>query len=333
LDQVANFIITNTKGMQLGTATSEYADPFTGGNRYVPGSSSGVTQGGGGGGVDPFTGSTAYRSGSAAPTAMDTSENKAPPCFPVKSYLKFPQPPNSVALKGKLTEFISTLGAQAGIDSGNVDDILRIGTTTEWDEKLDSLVQICLQQWPRDKIFPVLDLLRVAVLTPSVAKAVNSSKISESMLETCLVEENPTNQMLVLRTLCNSFGNDSASLMTKQSDIVSKVLSHLSKGKNNQVAAATLFLNYSILVAEPTWSNIDSQTEVLMGVISLIEMLEDPEGLYRLLVGIGNLISENKTTTELFQSLGGASMVASYSQNASLPKIKDCAQQLLSRLH
>ena len=30
LEQVANFIISNTKGMQLGTATSEYADPFTG---------------------------------------------------------------------------------------------------------------------------------------------------------------------------------------------------------------------------------------------------------------------------------------------------------------
>ena len=31
LDQVANFIITNTKGMQLGQANdSNYADPFTG---------------------------------------------------------------------------------------------------------------------------------------------------------------------------------------------------------------------------------------------------------------------------------------------------------------
>ena len=30
LDQVANFIIKNTKGMELGVASSDYADPFTG---------------------------------------------------------------------------------------------------------------------------------------------------------------------------------------------------------------------------------------------------------------------------------------------------------------
>lgn len=191
-----------------------------------------------------------------------------------------------------------------------------------------------------DKIFPVLDLLRIAVLTPGVAKAI-SGPITQSVLENCLGQENPTNQMLVLRLFCNLFASENGSLMTKQSEIVSKVLTNLSKGKNNQVAAATLLLNYSILVSgsensnqtNPLWCNIETQTEILMGIISLIEALDDSEAVYRLLVGIGNLISDNKTTTELFKSLGGDSLVRSYSQNATLPKIKDCAQQLLTRLH
>ena len=178
------------------------------------------------------------------------------------------------------------------------------------------------------------------MLTPGVAKAI-SGPITQSVLENCLGQENPTNQMLVLRLFCNLFASENGSLMTKQSEIVSKVLTNLSKGKNNQVAAATLLLNYSILVSgsensnqtNPLWCNIETQTEILMGIISLIEALDDSEAVYRLLVGIGNLISDNKTTTELFKSLGGDSLVRSYSQNATLPKIKDCAQQLLTRLH
>jgi hypothetical protein len=36
-DQVANFIIVNTKGEKLGGESSGFQDPFTGGGRYVPG--------------------------------------------------------------------------------------------------------------------------------------------------------------------------------------------------------------------------------------------------------------------------------------------------------
>ncbi|KAL4236565.1 hypothetical protein ACF0H5_004950 [Mactra antiquata] len=63
LDQVANFIIDNTKGVTLNQTTSGYADPFTGGNRYVPGSSSSTSTGGG---ADPFTGSGRYIPGSGS---------------------------------------------------------------------------------------------------------------------------------------------------------------------------------------------------------------------------------------------------------------------------
>lgn len=39
LDQIANFIITNAKGVTLGDTNtgSSVGDPFTGGGRYVPG--------------------------------------------------------------------------------------------------------------------------------------------------------------------------------------------------------------------------------------------------------------------------------------------------------
>ncbi|KAJ2468558.1 WD repeat protein Lub1, partial [Coemansia sp. RSA 2337] len=55
LDTVANFIIKNTDGVQLGSGESVSADPFTGGNRYVPGQSAGSA-----GVPDPFTGGSRY---------------------------------------------------------------------------------------------------------------------------------------------------------------------------------------------------------------------------------------------------------------------------------
>ncbi|KAH3731128.1 hypothetical protein DPMN_057134, partial [Dreissena polymorpha] len=64
LDQVANFITENTKGATLAQgAPADFADPFTGGNRYMPGSSSstGVVNG-----ADPFTGGGRYIPGSGS---------------------------------------------------------------------------------------------------------------------------------------------------------------------------------------------------------------------------------------------------------------------------
>lgn len=39
LSQIANFIMTNSKQTTTNFRAGEFADPFTGGNRYIPGSS------------------------------------------------------------------------------------------------------------------------------------------------------------------------------------------------------------------------------------------------------------------------------------------------------
>lgn len=58
LDQVANFIITNSGNAPvIETASSSYQDPFTGGGRYIP---TGSSFDSGAGNVDPFTGASSY---------------------------------------------------------------------------------------------------------------------------------------------------------------------------------------------------------------------------------------------------------------------------------
>ncbi|XP_023620512.1 phospholipase A-2-activating protein isoform X3 [Myotis lucifugus] len=64
LDQVAKFIIDNTKGQMLGLGNTSLSDPFTGGGRYVPGSSSGSSNTMSA--ADPFTGAGRYVPGSAS---------------------------------------------------------------------------------------------------------------------------------------------------------------------------------------------------------------------------------------------------------------------------
>lgn len=59
----------------------------------------------------------------------------------------------------------------------------------------------------------------------------------------------PTNQMLSLRLLCNAFGPLTPQLAQDRSIVVSRMLTNLAKGKTNEIAAATLILNYSIVVA------------------------------------------------------------------------------------
>lgn len=55
-EQVADFIIKNTNGVNLGSG--QYEDPFTGGNRYTPNSNQ---SSGSAAYSDPFTGQGSYR--------------------------------------------------------------------------------------------------------------------------------------------------------------------------------------------------------------------------------------------------------------------------------
>lgn len=63
MDQVADFIIKNAEGVNLGGG---YQDPFTGGSRYTPQSSQPTI---GQAYMDPFTGGGSYRPGTTNATS------------------------------------------------------------------------------------------------------------------------------------------------------------------------------------------------------------------------------------------------------------------------
>ena len=188
-----------------------------------------------------------------------------------------------------------------------------------------------------DKVFPVLDLLRIGSLNDQFASSlVSQLPLFEEIVPKFLSGDNPTNQMLTLRMLNNLFGTQTVSLMAHRGAIATQVLNNLSKPKNNQIAAATLFLNYSIVVTskdstqDPTWSGMENQTEILMSAITLVDVMEDTEAVYRILVALGNLIYGNPMSIQLFKGLSGDSIAKNYQREGGLPKIQQCAAEILA---
>lgn len=109
LDQIANFIIQNSRGGGIVMEQGSNCDPLTGGNAYVSGSggvqASSFTGGGTG---DPFTGGNAYVSGSGGVRAASFTNGSGDPFtgnnayttsnghtpvqhdyYPLKDFLKF----------------------------------------------------------------------------------------------------------------------------------------------------------------------------------------------------------------------------------------------------
>ncbi|CAF1556388.1 unnamed protein product, partial [Didymodactylos carnosus] len=106
LDQIANFIVTNTKGMVIDQKAPDFVDPFTGSGRYVPVGKSSTTQSRN---TDPFTGTGRYIPDSAGaqqqsqPSNYPVTKRDAAIC-PQTQYIKLVNAEQTKIL-GKLKEF------------------------------------------------------------------------------------------------------------------------------------------------------------------------------------------------------------------------------------
>lgn len=183
-----------------------------------------------------------------------------------------------------------------------------------------------------DKVFPVLDLLRLGALNPSFAQSFNENFDMTAALSTRFITKDvPINQMLYLRLLSNTFGPVTNDLAKNMSSLISQLLNNMVKSKTNEVAASTLVLNYSIAVSDKNnaaLSTVETQTEVLMAAVTMLEVVEDGEAVFRTLVAVGNIISGNSLMIDLFRSLSGNDVAERFISSGSLPKIQQCASQI-----
>lgn len=328
MDQVADFIIKNAEGVNLG---SSYQDPFTGGSRYTPASSNAPTLGGATY-QDPFTGSGSYRPGSttsslpASTTYQDpftgggsyktnaaaTAVPQQPKVLPIRSYLTLKQA-NPDAVLNKIRAFNEEV-TDSKLSENELEYLnssvafLKNPTNSKnGDSGLLAVIKMATQ-WPADKRFPALDLVRLfALYAPEeLASALPERNIAGFLLEAGGLSAShqaiEINAMLAYRGLANLFNTDvGRQLIWERRNSVADMLqvdvSGKFKGKAARLAISTLAVNFAILLSSK------NEGEIELGFTgTLCELLKDEnddENLYRFVMAFGTLVAQSSACREV----------------------------------
>ncbi|XP_060528385.1 phospholipase A-2-activating protein [Cylas formicarius] len=308
LEQVVDFILKNSKEQYVSPAS----DPFTGGSRYTPAATSSAPLVGTN--VDPLTGGSSYSTSAPKPTAnsVASSAGNADPFtggssyttaafqgsngstyFPVSSYRTFDAGDPNVVLN-KLKEFNAKLsGRGLAVSDADLEALSRLCTVPTSDvSTVDVLFR--LLNWPEDFVFPVLDIVRLAVRIPQNNETValkDGGALGDKMKKLIGDNKVPSNTIVALRTVCNLCAHPPGQdlIFANRFDILEHVtsLSHLNK--NAQIAAATVLLNLTVLcVARAD----DMGLFVLAQVVpDILTKFTEPEAHFRAYLAIGTLVN------------------------------------------
>uniref|UniRef100_H0VMN5 Phospholipase A-2-activating protein n=1 Tax=Cavia porcellus TaxID=10141 RepID=H0VMN5_CAVPO len=352
LDQVAKFIIDNTKGQMLGVGNTSFSDPFTGGGRYVPGSSGSsstvptadpftgagryvpgsASTGANMMGVDPFTGNSAYQSAGSKTLNI---------YFPKKEAVTFDQA-NPTQILGKLKELNGTAPEEKKLTEDDLvllEKILSLICNSSSEKPTAQQLQILWKaiNWPEDIVFPALDILRLSIKHPSVNEDFCGEKegahFSGHLISLLSPAGKPANQLLALRTFCNCFvGQAGQKLMMSQRESLISHAIELKSGsnKNIHIALATLTLNYSVCFHKD--HNIEGKAQCLSVISTILEVVQDLEATFRLLVALGTLISDDSNAVQLARSLGVDSQIRKYASVSEPAKVSECCRFILNLL-
>uniref|UniRef100_A0A674J448 Phospholipase A-2-activating protein n=1 Tax=Terrapene triunguis TaxID=2587831 RepID=A0A674J448_9SAUR len=331
LDQVVKFIIDNTKGQTLGNTDTGFSDPFTGAGRYVPGSASNMVAPLSGV-VDPFTGRGAYQATDAK------AENIY---FPKKEAVTFDQA-NPTQILGKLKELNGSAPEEQKLTEDDLillEKLLFVTCNTSLETPTAQQLQTLWKaiNWPEDIVFPALDILRLSIRHPSVNENFCSEKdsirFSSHLLKFLSRNGKQANQLLALRTLCNCFVSQGGQrLMMSQRDTIMSHAIELKLGgsKNIHIALATLTLNYAVWLHKV--NNIEGKAQCLSVISTVIEVVQDLEAIFRLLVALGTLISDDTNAVQLAKSLGVDSQIKKYASVSEPAKVSECCRFVLNLL-
>uniref|UniRef100_A0A2K6F8R3 Phospholipase A2 activating protein n=1 Tax=Propithecus coquereli TaxID=379532 RepID=A0A2K6F8R3_PROCO len=313
----------------VSSNTLPTADPFTGAGRYVPGSSSlGTTVAG----VDPFTGNSAYRSAASKTVNI---------YFPKKEAVTFDQA-NPTQILGKLKELNGTAPEEKKLTEDDLillEKILSLICNSSSEKPTAQQLQILWKaiNWPEDIVFPALDILRLSIKHPSVNENFCNEKegaqLSSHLINLLNPKGKPANQLLALRTFCNCFvGQAGQKLMMSQRESLMSHAIELKSGsnKNIHIALATLTLNYSVCFHKD--HNIEGKAQCLSVISTILEVVQDLEATFRLLVALGTLISDDSNAVQLAKSLGVDAQIKKYASVSEPAKVSECCRLILNLL-
>jgi phospholipase A-2-activating protein len=287
LDQVANFITTNTQGATLGTTSQQQTQ--------TPG-------------ADPWGSENRYRPGEAG--APEPSGDTRPRSLPQTQYLSITTA-NLSAIRKKIGELNDTVSSDLALSPSDLEaleNLVKQLQTSPKDPKpqADQLAAVLkvATQWPSANRLPGIDLLRLSAVAPNFAMHTSGGEgtIVETLAKSGVFEANtdkPNNTMLAIRVLANLFMTEEGRLVADGcfEDVISSTQPFSStSNKNLATAIATLYINYAVLLTSGAPSSESRSREqraaaVVNAALNVIKPDGDSEAVYRALVAVGTLMS------------------------------------------
>ncbi|VVC38157.1 Hypothetical protein CINCED_3A021224 [Cinara cedri] len=262
LETIAKFIISNAKlnPNEVSAVSLNNVDPYTGNARYVPTSSN--------------------------PSAF----------FPQTDYIKFDHGKIDVIFN-KLESFNAELKEEFYKLSENelLSILSLLQSNVDPDIDTVNLLMSLVCDWPHEILFPVLDIIRLAVRNKNINDILSSDDIIiKKLLPHIQNIENPINQMLSIRCLCNLMFHEKGELLIlKHYELILIFIQKLEKEnlsqKHLQVAIATFLLNLSVMIKQS--EDAMAIQNITNTISALCLKLSEPNAIKRCFVAIGTLLS------------------------------------------
>ncbi|XP_008589248.1 PREDICTED: phospholipase A-2-activating protein-like [Galeopterus variegatus] len=191
--------------------------------------------------------------------------------------------------------------------------------------------------WPEDIVFPALDILRLSIkhhnVNENFCNEKEGAQFSSHLINLLNPKGKPANQLLALRTFCNCFVGQAGQklMMSQRESLMSHAIELKSvSNKNIHIALATLTLNYSVCFHKD--HNIEGKAQCLSVISTILEVVQDLEATFRLLVALGTLISDDSNAVQLAKSLGVDSQIKKYASVSEPAKVSECCRLILNLL-
>ncbi|RKF75534.1 Ubiquitin homeostasis protein lub1 [Golovinomyces cichoracearum] len=327
LDQVANFIIQNTKPATIGQASESISTQGQWGSedRYRPGETESMTSAVGNIVCQKILPQKDYLNITVARIpAIKNKIEQLNNAFVIANQKEVSLSATDLSLLACTCENLK-MSSSSKISDSEIELILKIST-----------------RWPYQDRLPGLDLLRLLAVVPAVVNYKYSKGVNFiDILLLGSAEEIPpaeNHAMMAIRAIANLFSSvEGRSLARKEfkktHDLMTSSISSTTN-RNLLVAVTTVYINYSIyLINEKDSNPVDLSIKITDLLINILKKQIDSEVIYRALVALGTLVSINEDIRCAVNDKYGIEVLVKNSMSkASDPRIRKVCQEILDLL-
>lgn len=188
-----------------------------------------------------------------------------------------------------------------------------------------------LMKWPTEKLFPVLDVIRLAVRNEDFCIMLDGNKLTDYIIQR--LNTTPANQLMNIRALSNMLLHElGKNLVNCKLNDICNMISSISQGTANlQNAIASFFLNESIVQKE--MKSDDACIILAIGAVRVSEWISDAEAIFRLYQALGNLITYNsQAVLSIIKAADNLKSSLKQNQTSTSQKIVEISTELADKL-